>query len=458
MNVKKFKNLNVAMSLLLLSACFDDNNDTACTAPTYNNDGSLLQLDYLNCYTPQDMHSAYELNTLYDMNLTGNDMTIVIHDAYGSPTAEEDFTVFHNAFFPNRDIPEFKQIYPSGMPSEDGDWEGEISLDIQWSHAIAPDANIHLISTLDNSFEYMLIGIEYIVDNYPPGTVVSMSWGANETDYSDEELAGFEAAFKTGTENGITFFASSGDEGSNDGADVLMTDYPASSPYVTAVGGTFLQYGWEWVPLSNNYLTDSDETNYDYFNFKKDLMFRLETPWNESWLSWASGGGSSTLFDIPEWQSSVADHIYAQSGSGRGIPDLAWNASAMGGVLVYDVGNWEVWTGTSAASPQIAGLFALINQYLAEQGMDYVAHLNPWLYQIDDDTAFNDILPVSQGTVLAGEQVNNQTFEYLDDGTLVYSDVPGYPTTEGWDMTTGFGSPRGKNFLDALVTVMSENN
>lgn len=476
MNLKNTKKLNTFIGLLLLSGCFDD-NESSCVAPDYNVDGSLTHYDIIHCYSPQDMQEAYGLNALYEMGLTGKGMTIVIHDAYGSTTAEDDFNVFHDAFFPNRERPEFKQIYPSGEPTDDGGWESEVSMDTQWAHAIAPDATIHLISTLDDTYEEMLAGLKYIVENYPAGTVVSMSWGSVEeyyteyytdSDPTETYLDAYEAVFQQGVEKGITFFSSSGDQGSNNYEDYVNVSYPSSSPYVTAVGGTLLQYGFEWFPLSNRFSTDnvysalgtSDPDDYilDYFNYITKPLFRLETVWNDAWINWASGGGSSIEFDIPDWQESVADRIYAQSGTGRGVPDLAWSASGLGRIIKYTDGTWTANEGTSVASPQVAALIALVNQYLEQQDMDYVGHLNQWLYQIDDDNAFNDILPVSQGTVLAGEQVNNRTFEYTDDGALVYSDVLGYPVIEGWDMTTGFGSPRGKYFLEALVEVMSEDS
>ncbi len=462
------KKLNIAIGVLLLSACFNENNQSTCTAPSYNSDGSFTQEEQIRCYTPLDMQGAYGLNVLYDMGLTGLGQTIVLIDSYGSLTAEEDLTVFHENFFPNKDMPEFQQII-LGTPDYYEDWGGEIALDVQWAHAIAPDAAIHLIMAElgDGESDTIIAGaieaITYVANNYPAGTVVSMSFGDPESAYTegyytDTELLEMEAALQLGIENGITFFASAGDYGSSSGEDEPSILYPASSAYVTAVGGTLLQYGWSWYPNSDSYTIDYVSYNPDYFNTNNNPMQRLETVWNEAWLGLATGGGISTLFDIPDWQAPVADKIYANSGSGRGIPDLAWSASVNGGVLIYDDGTWEVVGGTSSSSPQTAAFFSLMNQHLASEGMDYIGHLNPWLYQLNDGNAFNDILPVSQGTVLAGEQVSNQLFEYLDDGSLTYSDVAGYSTTQGWDLTTGFGSPRGKAFLDALVAVMSEND
>lgn len=431
----------ITVGLLTLSACFDDNSQSICTAPTYNSDGTLEQTNIIRCYTPQEMQAAYQLTSLYDMGITGTGMKMVIIDAYANQTTEDDLTVFHEAFFPNKTLPELQSI-TVGDPEYNSSWESGVAVDTQWAHSIAPDAAIDLVmAQIDTSLDSITDVIIYVVDNYPAGTVVSMNVGAIESAYTTDQITAIETVLQQGVENGITFFASTGDYGSSNYEDEPTVYYPASSAYVTAIGGTLLQYGWSWDPTSNTPYLDSGDFNLDYFNYNNDPMQRLETVWNEAWAEIATGGGISTLFAIPKWQKSneaVADSIYAQSGTGRGIPDLAWSSSLNGGVLSYYDGTWAIHA--DAATPQIAAFFVLVNQYLAEQGMDYIGHLNLWLYQLDADIAFNDILPIKQGTVLAGEQVNNQLFEYLDDGSVAYSNVPGYPTTAGWDMTTGFGS------------------
>ncbi|WP_299495360.1 S53 family peptidase [uncultured Shewanella sp.] len=451
------KEIMIIISVLLLSACSNEDDNQQCTAPDYNVDGTLTQYKSLHCYTPQDIHDAYQLNALYDMGLTGEGGQIVIIDSFGSPTAKEDLLMFHDTFFPEQLFPTFQALFPFGEPNNDDSWEIEVSLDIQWAHAIAPRANIDLIVLPDEENIYTEEAIAYIVEEYPAGTIVSMSFGDIESNYTALEIENLEEAFQAGVMKGITFFASTGDIGSSNGFSEKTVSYPASSPFVTAVGGTFLQYGWSRSPTSNKPYLNSGDRNPNYFNINP-ILTRLETVWNEPWVASSTGGGSSILFDIPKWQASVKETIYTNSGNGRGIPDLAWNAAVNGAGLIYTDGVWGIEGGTSASVPQVAAFFVLINQYLAEQGMGYIGHLNPLLYQINDNTAYNDILPLSQGTVLAGEQQNNQTFTYLDDGTVVYGDVPGYPTTVGWDMTTGFGSPRGKHFLNALVKVMSDDD
>ncbi|WP_299004180.1 S53 family peptidase [uncultured Shewanella sp.] len=458
--------LNMVIGLLLLSACSDDNNQVECIAPNFDADGTLYQPAPLSCYTPLQIQQAYGLNTLYDMGLTGTDQHIVIMDNYASGDHAAYFEVFHKQFFPNRKMPEL-QIDEFDTSYDDGG-NLEIAIDIQLAHAIAPDATIHLVLGNISDGDSWLALLKHVVKTYSsPGTLVSMSFGANERDFTDEDIENvldpMEELFEEGVSNGMTFFASSGDYGSKGGwndpdANEQNVQYPATSPNVTAVGGTFLQYGFEWYPTSNQAYLNSGDKNPDYFNIKDNILFRLETVWNEAYHGKASTGGSSIFFDIPDWQASVADHIYAQSGSGRGVPDIAWQGSINGGVWIYVNDYWDVVGGTSASSPQVAGFFALVNQYLQQQGIDALGNINPYLYQMTDNNAFNDILPLSQGTVLAGEQVSNQLFEYNDDGSLTYNDIPGYPVTEGWDMTTGFGSPRAQYFLKALVDVITEND
>ncbi|WP_299009980.1 hypothetical protein [uncultured Shewanella sp.] len=246
------------VSILFLSACNEENNQATCIAPTLDADSSFFQDTNLYCYSPKDIHDAYQLHSLYDMGLSGQGRTIILLDAYGSDTAEADLITFHEAFFPERAMPEFKQIILDDSVYDD-DWAAEIALDVQWAHAIALDAAIHLIMTdlgSDINTSKFIEAVEYIINNYESGTLVSMSFGERETYFSDTELNQLEALFAQGTEQGITFFAASGDAGSQGYAlESISTPsviYPTASPYVTSVGGTFLQYGFRWNPLSNN--------------------------------------------------------------------------------------------------------------------------------------------------------------------------------------------------------------
>jgi subtilase family serine protease len=162
-----------------------------------------------------------------------------------------------------------------------------------------------------------------------------------------------------------------------------------------------------------------------------------EPVWNESWLPAATGGGPSTIYARPSWQSSVASRI---PGDHRGVPDLAWNASVNGGVLVYtsffpqtDRVGWHVYGGTSASSPQVAGLVALANEQQRNNGQPPLGHLAPLLYKVGSNPlAFRDVVPVTEGSAVSGQLVNNRLFDDNGDGLAV---TPG--PVSGWPVSTG---------------------
>jgi len=128
-----------------------------------------------------------------------------------------------------------------------------------------------------------------------------------------------------------------------------------------------------------------------------------------------------------------------------------------GGVLVYTsffpnffrVG-WHTFGGTSASSPQVAGVISLANEQQAAASEPPLGALDPLLYRVGSGPAFRDIVPVKQGTAVSGELKNNQLFAFNPDGSVSPGPVPGLPTLTGWDMTTGFGSPQVPAFIAAI--------
>src|SRR5205085_10550654 len=172
--------------------------------------------------------------------------------------------------------------------------------------------------------------------------------------------------------------------------------WPSSSPWVTSVGGTQLQYGWTWAPTSDTPFLADGSNNPDYFAYTDGG--NTEAVWNESWLPAATGGGPSAIYPRPSWQSSVASRI---PGNHRGTPDLSWNAAVNGGVLVwitafpnYQRPGWHVYGGTSASSPQIAGVVALADTLRSGLGKDPIGHLAPILYTLPSSD-FRDVTPMS---------------------------------------------------------------
>jgi kumamolisin len=209
-------------------------------------------------------------------------------------------------------------------------------------------------------------------------------------------------AFHDAAALGVTICSAAGDNGSSDGVNdgSVHVDFPASSPYVLACGGTKLQGSGQTISS--------------------------EVVWNEQ-NNGATGGGVSTVFSLPDYQTNAGVPALAGNGGnkGRGVPDIAGNADPVTGYEVLVDGQSFVIGGTSAVAPLWAGLVAIFNQQLGRP----VGFLNPALYQIGQKGgSFRDI---TSG--------NNDT-----SGSGSYTSGP------GWDACTGWGSPNGVNLLQAL--------
>lgn len=434
----------------------------------------------LHCYLPSDIREAYGVDQLPEK---GDGQTIVLVDSYGDPQAASELQAFHDAFFPNEPNPDFNEVYPLGQPNFNNangkgqsgsgaaaSWAVEAALDVQWSYAIAPHAHIVLLAvppaeTLGvQGFPNLFKAISGAIDTYPAGTVFSMSLAATESTFGGaaaSQTAKFDQVFQQGIAKGDSFFGASGDWGTNDNSKQQHRTavgpnpavyWPASSPYVTSVGGTQLQFGWTWDPQSDTPFTPSGDFNPDYFN--STAGGDQNVVWNESWLPAATGGGPSQIYPMPSWQSSVASVI---GGDHRGVPDLSWNAAVNGAVLVDlqsflppDQQGFYLIGGTSAASPQVTALTALVNERRAGLNKAPVGDLAPLLYSLPS-SAFNDVKPIQQGTAVSGDLSSNAMFQFNADGSVSPGPVSGSPVLDGWDMTTGFGTPWAPNFVADLA-------
>lgn len=260
-------------------------------------------------YSPAQIRHAYGFDKITG---TGAGQTIAIVDAYGSPTLANDLSVFCNTFgLPQAQLSVY---YPQGTPPADSGWALETSLDVEWAHAIAPGAKIVVVVAKSASLTNLLNAVDYAVKNLG-AKQVSMSWGAAE--FSSETK--YDSHFN---KSGVTFFASSGDNGAG-------VSWPAASPYVVAVGGTTLQI-------------DSTGT------------VTSETGWS------GSGGGVSAYELRPVYQNGF------QSATRRSVPDVSYDADPYTGFPVYITNyngstGWVTVGGTSAGAPQWAGLQALVN-------------------------------------------------------------------------------------------------
>ncbi len=439
----------------------------ACTTPA-----PLHTFAFFHCYTPADIKTAYGVARLHAEGTTGKGQTIVIVDSYGSPTALEDLQFFSATF--GLPQPDLTIIHPTGTPTFSSSmlgiqasWAFETSLDLQWAHAIAPDAKLVLIAANPaetegvQGFPSMFIGEQMAVTQFP-GSVISQSFAVTEESFqsaADVQVARFETIYEQAVANHVTVIGSSGDSGT---ANIdkqgrifpfPTVNWPSSDPLVTSAGGTWLQFGWRWRPtISATAFFDCLTLNQfgicaaSFLNFRTGAG-RTEAVWKEDWLPAATGGGRSSLFATPAFQSGISSLVLQGH---RGLPDLSWNAAVDGGVLVFTsfpgvrVG-WHVVGGTSASSPQLAALVALANQLASQAGKQPVGYLNPILYTLPARD-FRDIVPVTFGT---GAGVVT-----LDSNEQFGTGVPGMSTTTGWDLTTGFGSPRAYDFVHDLASAL----
>ena len=442
-----------------------------------------------HCYAPADIAAAYHLDQFRaahagDPAALGQGSTIVLVDSYGSPTAQNDIDFFASSF--GMPTPNFDEIYYSNQtgltfkntysgngqsgPAAAAGWSVEATLDIEWAYAIAPLAHIVLLGTNPAETEgvqglpAMFKAMKLAVDKYGPNTIFSQSFGLTEQTFGGAagvQTASFDQTYKYGIAHGDTFVASSGDEGSG-GVDKQHRDsgtyntpvigYPASSPYNVAVGGTDLMYNWLWAPTTSSPTSPLSQDN-NFFNSTPCSGVCAEPLWAEGWLGAGNnttGGGKSSLYASPSWQSQQS----SLTGGMRGIPDLSWNAAINGGVLIYLTSfsnairpGWHLEGGTSASSPQVAGLFAVVDAMRAEQGKSPIGDPHAAIYALGNgstaSTYYRDV---------TAQHFGSANYPLVDNQwTTNTPNVPGWPATSGWDMTTGFGSPLTDQWLPAII-------
>jgi kumamolisin len=344
--------------------------------------------------TPQPL-TAPQVARLYSFpaNLDGTGQTIGILELGGGYTDSDLQTYFQGL---GLNTPAVTAVSVDGATNSPGDpngADGEVELDIQVAGAIAPGAKI-AVYFAPNSDQGFIDAITTAVhDTMNKPSTLSISWGGPESSWSQSSMTALDNACQSAAALGVTITVASGDSGSSDGTNSTVVDFPASSPHVLACGGT---------ELTANGTQISQEIVWD----------------DQSSGGGATGGGFSAIFSVPSWQTSAVP-----SGStGRGVPDVAANAAPATGYNVVVDGQQETVGGTSAAAPLWAGLIALINQQLAQQGKQAAGFINPTLYQNGSD--FHDITQGNNGAYSAGP---------------------------GWDACTGLGSPNGSAILGALT-------
>jgi len=386
------------------------------------------------CYDPFQMRHAYGIDTLISAGFTGAGHTIVIVDAFQSPTLESDLDAFDGNYgLPDRST-FFTQVAPDGLtpfdPTDDNmvGWSQEITLDVEWAHAIAPGAHVVLDLAKSNDDADILSATKYAVD-HKLGDIISQSFGENESCVDSTLLTQEHQLFVKATLKHITLLASSGDEGAAqptcDGSSwVQAASSPASDPLVTAVGGTEL-HAADYCLLS----LGCDPTVNPAPGTYSD-----EIAWNE-FDSLSTGGGYSVLYKSPLFQRLVT------RAKQRGVPDVAYNAAIYHGVLVNYTGVWYLFGGTSCGSPQWAGIVAIADQKAGHS----LGFINWALY-------LYSLSPHKYAQLFHDVTVGSNSVVELDSSSNPVS-VAGFDAGTGWDATTGLGSPK----VDQLVGFLVKN-
>ncbi len=384
-------------------------------------DATVPTFPVIFCYDPSRIRQAYNLQPLYDAGIDGSGQTIVIVDAFGSPTIQSDLKAF-DAFFGLPD-PEFEVVCPLGCPTFNPrnaphdviGWTVETTLDVEWAHVIAPGAKIVLAVAPTSSGNTINNVVRYVVQHYP-GSVLSQSFGVPEAVVkgNNAQLMQAHANYQAAMGRMMTVLAAAGDFGASNGAFRIANPlFPASDPLVTAIGGT------EGDPLGSGL----DESG----------GYGEEQVWNEAWVARATGGAPSLIFASPDYQSGLGF-------SKRTTPDVSYNAAVDGGVLVLysalGAPGFFIVGGTSAGTPQWAAIFALANQKRASFSKAPLGFVNPAIYSLARSgsylTDFHDIA--------------------VGNDELVGSTV-GFTAASGYDLATGWGSPDVANLVEDLAAM-----
>ncbi|HLW48906.1 MAG TPA: S53 family peptidase [bacterium] len=342
-------------------------------------------------YTPPQLATLYDFPT----GAAGQGQCIGIIELGGGYKSTDLNTYFGQLKLQTPDVVAVSVDGGQNAPSGPDGPDAEVDLDIEVAGAVAPGARIvvYFAPNTDRGFLDAVTTAVHDSTNNP--TVLSISWGAPEVDWTAQAMTAMDQAFQEAAAVGVTVCCAAGDSGASDGVQDGRphVDFPASSPFALGCGGTRLS---------------SSGT---------DIM--SEVVWNDPGDG-ATGGGISQQFPLPSWQANAGVPPSPTAGfKGRGIPDVAGDASPTTGYAVLVDGVSTVIGGTSAVAPLWAALCALINQRKGKP----VGHLNPVLYRLAGQGAFHDITQGTNGDYQAGP---------------------------GWDPCTGLGSPDGTKLMNAL--------
>jgi kumamolisin len=346
--------------------------------------------------TPDDLALAYDLKQLRDRGIDGSGGTVVFWEL-ADGFKQADFDAFNSKF--NLPPAQVQVIGPAGASSE-----GETIMDIEAVHALAPGARLVVYTQgagqdIDDR-SLMQVVDQTVSDN--EGAILSYSWGGCEPGQGSAMNQWFEREFTKADQLGQSVFVSTGDGGgyeclsrrdSRPAPSAIGASMPAAAPGVTAVGGTRLSLG-------------------------RSGAWYSEVPWKYETSTAGTGGGVSQVFARPSWQRGPGVVNRWNPGNMRSLPDVSAIGDPVSGLSIVENGEPQQGGGTSLSTPIWAGIAALVNQYLKQQGLKPAGFFNPALYAI-----------------AAGHPPYPAFHDVTAGGNLVY------PATSAYDLASGLGTP-----------------
>jgi subtilase family serine protease len=437
------------------------------TGPTYLSTASSTDRPACGSTVQQLLHH-YGIDTAHALGLTGRNQTIVIVDAYGSPTLASDVNTFSQIMgLPGMDSNSLKVLYPNGNPATtNANWATETTLDVELAHAFAPGARIVVVVAPTEDDGDLAAAVEYAAENRL-GNIISNSWGQAESSSDAATAQLFDHVFRGAAARGIAVNVATGDSGDYGvGSPVGAPSIPADSRWSTGVGGTSIDVPSDKGPVEAAWGITLSQLGL--------VRTPLKVPTLIGFLQ-GGGGGESVFIEKPGFQ-------WRLPGQGRQLPDISALADPQTGAIIEEsdsqgVPAWGVIGGTSLATPIFSAIWALADQ-AAGQSLGQAA---PILGELPA-FATGDVVPIvanhtnTQGTITFRASIVtdytpaqllgiDQTQPTGFVGTLIYVGGPAFPgwndvgfgtdsslrAQVGWDNATGYGVPNGITFIESAA-------
>jgi subtilase family serine protease len=412
-------------------------------------------------YAPLQVRGAYGMRSVVNSGINGQGQTVAIIDAFNAPTIRADLTTYSARHgLPAPSLKQYNVKPDPGNAADKQGWYGEETLDLEAVHSMAPGAKLVFLGAKSDFDIDILERVNFAIDNHI-ASIVSNSYGDAGENLPKSEIKAEEAAYQQAIAEGIGFYFSSGDCGDNldpqgicGGTGTRATDYPASSPNITAVGGTSIGIG-----KGGQYLFETG------WGTTASSLGRNGRQWHApplpGYYLYGSGGGTSKRFREPWYQQGVVPNGLAHhwgAKSGRVEPDIAALGDPNTGFLVGETqtfptgvryGEYRI-GGTSLSSPIFAGIMALADQ---AAGHD-LGFINPLLYaKVGGTSALHDIINPKSMVATVRTNYNNGINAKLgiSFSLRTMNQTGTLHTTPGYDDVTGFGTPNGWSFINAMA-------